>query len=248
MSRRTVLRGAAVTGVGLGTAGTSGDDTEPSTVAGRSMIGVPFRAMDRPRFGIIGLGSRGGSMLPLLLAVPGAMVTALCDVRADLVGRAAAVVTDAGQARPALFTGGDEDYRNLCLRDDVDFVYIATPWEWHTPMALAAMRGGKHVGVECPIGLTLANLWNLVDTSEQTGRHCIQLENCCYGRTRCACCGWRTTACSASCCTAPAPTCTTCASNCSPRPSTRTSGAAASTPGTTAIFTQPTVSGRSPRT
>lgn len=146
------------------------------------MIGVPFGATDAPRFGIIGLGNRGGGMLPLLLAIPGVRVTALCDIRPQLAQRAAKAVTDAGQPAPAVYTGGDEDYENLCARDDVDFVYIATPWEWHTPMALTAMRNGKHTGVEVPMGFTLKDLWELVDTSERTRRHCIQLENCCYGR------------------------------------------------------------------
>jgi predicted dehydrogenase len=178
LSRRAVLRGAAVAGVGLGTACSA----PPSEAAAPAMIGLPFEKLDNPRFGIIGLGSRGGVMLPLLLAVPGAKVTALCDVQPESAARAVKVVTDAGQPKPAVYTRGEEDFENLCARDDVDFVYIATPWDWHVPMALAALRAGKHVGVECPMALTVKDLWELVDTSERTRRHCIQLENCCYGR------------------------------------------------------------------
>jgi predicted dehydrogenase len=192
ISRRAMLRGAAIAGVGL--AATPGGVADADTAApavdtaaapaarGKSMIGVPFEGFANPRFGIIGLGNRGGGMLPLLLAVPGAKVTALCDIRPEYAHAAAKVVTDAGQPAPAVYPGGDEDFRNMVERDDIDFVYVATPWEWHTPMALAAMRAGKHVGVECPIGLTLDDLWSLVDTSERTRRHCIQLENCCYGQ------------------------------------------------------------------
>jgi predicted dehydrogenase len=142
------------------------------------MIGVPFEGVDNPRFGIIGLGNRGGDMLPLLLAVPGARVTALCDVRPEFARAGATVVVAAGQSEPALC----DDFEHLVQRDDVDFVYVATPWETRVPMALAAMRAGKHVGVECPMGMTIEELWALVDTSEETRRHCMQLENCCYGR------------------------------------------------------------------
>ena len=182
-SRRDAFRGAAIMGLGLGAAGGTGvANAEAPESCAESMIGVPFEALDSPRFGIIGLGNRGASMLPLLLAVPGAKVTALCDIRPQQAQAAAKVVTDAGQPEPAVYTAGDEDYAKLCARDDVDFVYVATPWEWHVPMALAAMRSGKHVGVECPIGLTVADLWTLVNTSERTRRHCVQLENCCYGR------------------------------------------------------------------
>lgn len=184
VSRRAMLRGAAIAGVGLAaTAGTTAGaaattDTAVAPAArGKSMIGVPFEGMANPRFGIIGLGNRGGGMLPLLLEVPGAKITALCDIRPELAQAAAKKVTDAGQQAPAVYTNGDNDFENLVERDDVDFVYVATPWEWHTPMALAAMRAGRHVGAECPIGLTLKDLWELVDTSERTRRHCIQLEN-----------------------------------------------------------------------
>jgi predicted dehydrogenase len=185
VSRRAMLRGAAVAGVGLAAAGggtAEAGTSEAPVRRGKSMIGVPFEGVANPRFGMIGLGNRGGGMLPLLLAVPGARVTALCDIRPEFAHAAAKVVTDAGRPAPALYTGGDEDFQNMVERDDIDFVYVATPWEWHTPMALAAMRAGKHVGVETPMGLTLKDLWNLVDTSEQTRRHCMQLENCCYGQ------------------------------------------------------------------
>ncbi|MGH3881763.1 MAG: Gfo/Idh/MocA family protein [Actinophytocola sp.] len=184
VSRRDVLRSAAVAGVGLGVAGTATVEAaaEAPKAKGRPMIGVPFEAHESPRFGIIGLGNRGGGILPLLLEIPGARVTALCDIRPDFAARAAKVVTDAGRPEPAVYTAGDHDYENLCARDDVDFVYVATPWEWHTQMSLTAMRRGKHVGVEVPMGLTLEDLWTLVDTSERTRRHCIQLENCCYGQ------------------------------------------------------------------
>jgi hypothetical protein len=60
-------------------------------------------------------------------------------------------------------------------------VVIATPWIWHTPMAVAAMKAGKNVAVEVPAARTLDECWELVNTSEATQKHCIQLENCCYG-------------------------------------------------------------------
>jgi hypothetical protein len=244
-----MLRGAAIAGVGLAaTGGTAEAGAEPQR-RGKSMIGVPFEGVENPRFGVIGLGNRGGGMLPLLLQVPGAKVSALCDIRPEFAQAAATMVTAAGQPEPAIYTDGDEDFENLVKRDDIDFVYIATPWEWHTPMALAAMRAGKHVGAECPIGLTIKDLWELVDTSERTRRHCIQLENCCYGQNELRALRMaHEGACSASCCTAPAPTCTTCVSCCSRRPTTRTSGAGSSTPPPTATCTRRTASAPSPPT
>ncbi len=79
-----------------------------------------------------------------------------------------------------MFTAGDHDFENLVKRDDIDFVYTATPWPWHTPVALAAMKAGKHVGTEVPVAMSLDQCWELVDTSEKTRRHCLMMENCCY--------------------------------------------------------------------
>lgn len=189
MSRRSLLRTGAAAGAGLGLVGLGAGQAaaqpgmaQAPAARGESMIGVPFEPHQQIRVGIIGCGNRGASMLPMFLAVPTYRVTAVCDVDGAKVEKAAKAVTDAGQPAPAKFANGEQDFENLLKRDDIDFVYVATPWEWHTPMALSAMRNGKHVGVECPIGPTVEDLWKLVDTSEETQRHCIQLENCCYGQ------------------------------------------------------------------
>ena len=42
------------------------------------------------------------------------------------------------------------------------------------------MKQGKHVAVEVPAAMTVAECWDLVNTAEQTRRHCMMLENCCY--------------------------------------------------------------------
>ncbi|MGW0469138.1 Gfo/Idh/MocA family protein [Streptomyces sp. NPDC003027] len=203
-SRRSVLRttaGAAGAGLGLGAlsgapAHAAADATAAHTPAaghaeeaartpprtGATMAGVPFEGRSTVRIGIIGLGNRGGSMIDLFLALPGVRVVALCDPVRAKTERAAAKVVAAGQPSPAVYTHGEDDYEQLCERSDLDFVYVATPWHLHFPMARAAMLNGKHVGVECPVAMRLDELWQLVDLSERTRRHCMQLENCCYGR------------------------------------------------------------------
>ena len=86
-----------------------------------------------------------------------------------------------GQPEPAGYAKSETDFENLCRRDDLDLVYIATPWDWHVRMAVCAMKNGKHAAVEVPAAITLDECWQLVDTAEQTQRHCMMLENCCYG-------------------------------------------------------------------
>ena len=71
----------------------------------------------------------------------------------------------------------------LVRRDDIQFVSTATPWQWHTPVALASMRAGKHVGSEVPIATSVEDCWALVDESERSRRHCLMMENCCYGNS-----------------------------------------------------------------
>ena len=68
-------------------------------------------------------------------------------------------------------------------QEELDLVYTATPWEWHAPVMLAAMRAGRHAATEVPMATTLDELWELVETSEKTKRHCVMMENCNYDRT-----------------------------------------------------------------
>jgi len=141
-----------------------------------TMINVPFEALDRVRIGLIGAGNRGSSLLGELLVIDGAEVVAIADPSAERAAAAADRVGAAGGPRAAATTEAPA----VIERDDVDLVIIASPWEQHAPLAVAAMRAGKHAAVEVPAALTLDECWALVDTSEQTRRHCVLLENCNY--------------------------------------------------------------------
>jgi len=142
---------------------------------------MKFQPHDTVRVGIIGVGGRGSEMLGEFLAVENVEITALCDIVKEKVEKGQRAVEKAGQKRPASFVSGDHDFENLCKRDDIDLVYIATPWDWHVPMALATMAGGKHAAVEVPAATTLEDCWKMVEASEKSRRHCIMMENCCYG-------------------------------------------------------------------
>ena len=99
------------------------------------------RAPDKPvRLGFIGVGGRGTSLLRNSLAVADVQVPAVCDIRAAHAERAAGIVTSRGGPRPTLYTSGDFAYREMLQRDDLDAVLVATPWRWHTPMAVEAME------------------------------------------------------------------------------------------------------------
>jgi hypothetical protein len=183
LSRRRLIVSAtgAAAALGLARSGAPQDTSSAPPQRGATMIGVPFEKREAVRFALIGCGGRGSSLLNDILHVPGVEVKAVCDVVPEKVAKAQARAEKAGQKRPEGYTKGDHDFENLCKRGDLDLVYVATPWRWHVPMAVAAMQGGAHVGCEVPAAVTIEECWRLVDTSEATRRHCAILENCCYG-------------------------------------------------------------------
>ena len=176
-SRRTILRAATI--ASFTSALTSG---EVKSQAAESVAAMKFEARETVRLGFIGLGGRGKSLLSNFLTIPGVRVMALCDLVKDRVSEAQKIVTQAGQPLAASYHSGEGEFQALARREDIDLVYIATPWRWHTQMALFAMAQGKHCAVEVPAATTLDDCWALVNTSEKFRRHCIQLENCCYGQ------------------------------------------------------------------
>ena len=126
----------------------------------------------------IGAGGRARTLMRNFRAVGGVEVTAVCDPDRDrLVEVRADFQTSHDRATPLFL----EDVNEVLSRQDVDLVCVATPWESHTPLAVAAMEAGKHVCVEVPAATTSEDCWRLVDASERTRRHCVMLENCCYG-------------------------------------------------------------------
>ncbi len=68
----------------------------------------------------------------------------------------------------------------MCETEDLDLVITATPWQWHVPVCVAAMKNGKHAATEVPAAVTIEQCWQLVETTEKYQKHCVMLENCCY--------------------------------------------------------------------
>jgi predicted dehydrogenase len=145
----------------------------------------PFAAppLKEVRIGYVGVGLQGTSHVENLLHVPGARITAVCDIVEEKVRRAQKMVTDNGHPEPAAYVRGPRDFERLCETEDLDLVYTATPWEWHVPVCLAAMKNGKHAATEVPAAMTLDDCWALVTAAEEHRRHCVMMENCNYGRS-----------------------------------------------------------------
>jgi len=144
---------------------------------------VNYEPIDPVRIGFVGVGGMGTHHVKNLVRMAGVRITALCDTREANAERAGRIVQEAGQAAPTLYTRGEDDFERLCAEEELDLVYTATPWEWHTRVCVAAMENGKHAATEVPAAVTLDECWQLVETAERTGRHCFMPENCCYDRT-----------------------------------------------------------------
>ena len=131
------------------------------------------------RIGFVGLGVRAKRAVHRMMHIEGCEVVALCDLVKENLDDATAIIAGSGHPSPAIFTGND-GWKQLCEQPNVDLVYICTDWASHADIAVHAMLNGKHVATEVPAATTIADCWRLVDTAEQTQRHCIMLENCCY--------------------------------------------------------------------
>jgi predicted dehydrogenase len=138
-------------------------------------------AQTRVRLGVIGTGQRGRSLLQLALLFPDADIAALCDTDKEHLAMAEDIVASAGRHKAEGYIGED-DYKRVIDRDDVDGVLVATPWELHTPMAVYGMKAKKYVGVEVPAAITIEECWQLINAHEQTNTPCMMLENWSFRR------------------------------------------------------------------
>lgn len=187
--RREFLKSAGLMGLGLFGAGSAfGSDFEKLPLESKkglnriqsfNMSGFAAPKLATVRVGIVGLGMRGPGAVDRLSKIEGVEIKALCDLLPERVAKAKEQL--AGTVHePVGYSGNVYAWREMCYRTDLDLIYIATPWEWHTPMAVYAMEAGKHAATEVPAARTLDECWQLVETSERTQKHCMQLENCCY--------------------------------------------------------------------
>ena len=127
-----------------------------------SMLGFAAEPIQTLRVGFIGLGMRGPSAVKRFSLIDGVEIKALCDLYPENVEKCQKILADRGVAAADEYSG-EEGWKQLCEREDIDLVYIVTPWEWHVPMAVYAMEQGKHAAVEVPAAMTVEDCWLLVD-------------------------------------------------------------------------------------
>jgi predicted dehydrogenase len=144
-----------------------------------NMCGYAAPKIETVRIGVVGLGMRGSEAVERLSYIDGVEIVAICDKYPDRVAKSQKTLERMERPKAKEFSG-EEGYKALCQLHDLDLVYTPTPWHLHTPVALEAMRNGKHAATEVNAGKTIDQCWELVETSEKTKKHMMMLENCCY--------------------------------------------------------------------
>ncbi|MFT3747667.1 MAG: Gfo/Idh/MocA family oxidoreductase [Agriterribacter sp.] len=172
----TLGTGALVSNIPLSSEASTNNHNLP---AGFNMSGYAAPKIDKVRIGFVGLGNRGPGAVNRISFIDGVEIKALCDKRPERIEVGQKILADKGLAKAKEYTGED-GWRAMCESNDLDLIYICTPWSLHTPMAVYAMKHGKHAASEVPVAVTLDQCWQLVETSESTKKHCMMLENCCY--------------------------------------------------------------------
>ena len=185
-NRRNFLKLSGLTGLGLATGELA--HAEPGTIISNghiadgqrfNMSGFAAPKLETVRIGFVGLGNRGPGAVERMRHIDGVKIIALCDIRPEKA-EGVKKSLEGSIHTPQVYTGSADAWKKMCERQDIDLIYIATPWALHTPMAVYAMEHGKHVCTEVPAAKTVEECWQLVETSEKTKRHCMMLENCCY--------------------------------------------------------------------
>ncbi|MCO5237952.1 MAG: Gfo/Idh/MocA family oxidoreductase [Chitinophagaceae bacterium] len=144
-----------------------------------NMSGYAAPPINKVRIGFIGTGGRGTDLVFRISYIDGIEIKALCDLLPERAKAAKEKIKLSGYS-PDIYAGDEEVWMKMCRREDIDLIYIATPWPLHTPMAVFAMQHGKHVATEVPAATTVEDSWRLVEASEKSKKHCIMLENTCY--------------------------------------------------------------------
>ena len=154
--------------------------TPPRPAGQQDVIQLRCAPIPTIRVAFIGLGMRGPGAVSRMTNIPGVEIVALCDVLEKNTKRVNEMLVKKGLPKAQEFYGDTSVWRKVTALPNVDLVYIATDWKHHAVIGVQAMKEGKHVAIEVPAAMTMQEIWDLINTSEKTRKHCMQLENCVY--------------------------------------------------------------------
>jgi len=142
------------------------------------------KPIDNIKAAFIGLGARGPGHLKNYATLENTKVVALCDLYNDNVEREQKRLQSYNSnSKDVKLYWGDENKWKVMLKEvKPDIVFISTNWKNHAPMVIQSMKDGAHAFCEVPLAITTQEMWDIVNTSEKTKKHCMMMENVNYGR------------------------------------------------------------------
>ena len=159
MSRRVFVRNAAASGAVL-----AFPSIIPASVLGANS---PSNTINVAQ---IGCGRIGLTMdVPGFLRAKGARISAACDLDARRLKHLRRFIAKKQEmSADSIFAA--RDFHDIISRDDVDAVSISTPDHWHAQIAIEAAFAGKHVYMQKPASLTIAEGRYFSNAIKETGR------------------------------------------------------------------------------
>ena len=181
--RKTTISSAGLMGAAVASCATGTEDTDPFPYSHRqefNMSGYAAPKLEVVRVAVIGLGNRGTGTVRRLAGIEGVEIKALCDLEPERVQRSADLIGHLGH-QPDFYSGHEDEWKKVCERPDIDLVAVVTPWHLHTTQCVYSMEHDKHAYTELPAATTMEECWQLVEASERTRKHCVQMSSNCSG-------------------------------------------------------------------
>ncbi len=189
LDRRKFIKRTAYSGAGLAIGTSLTNCATPQAIPaseGTYMGGFAAPKLETVRAAFIGVGYRGPNHLRFLAGFDGFEVVAISDLYEDNVKKEVEFCEKIGDGKRhqniAQYFGGEEKWKLMLEEVKPDVVFVCTNWKNHAPMVIEAMKKGAHAFVEVPMALTIEEMWEIVNTSEETKKHCMMMENVNYGR------------------------------------------------------------------
>ena len=166
MKRREFIEKAGVIGTGIGLA------PKMALNSSKSVLNVGF----------IGCGLRGQGHISLVLQRDDCRIVSLADPDPIMMERTQKLISTKLDYIPKTYSSGERDYIKMLDREDLDLVIIATPWRWHTEMAVACLERSIYTGLEVSGGISIDECWQTVRAEQASDKHLYFLENVCFRR------------------------------------------------------------------
>ena len=183
-NRRNFLKKSSLGVVGASTLSLSCQENMSKSSPGTYMGDFADKPIDNIKAAFIGLGARGPGHLKNFATLENTKVVALCDLYNDNVKRELKRLQsyNSNSNDVKLYWGDENKWKVMLKEVKPDIVFISTNWKNHAPMVIQSMKDGAHAFCEVPLAITTQEMWDIVNTSEKTQKHCMMMENVNYGR------------------------------------------------------------------